>query len=77
MGHVAGRQALYIADCQFERDTSLPLDPDEQYEHDMPLLLGFNGQYGHDTASLKDPEGLAMDVRYGDHIMTNHDTYEG
>ena len=73
--HAIGRKVFYIADYQFERDTSLPLDPDEQYEHDMPLPLGFNGQFEHDTALLNDPEGLARNVTYGDHSMAKHGTY--
>ena len=67
-------KVFYIADYQFERDTSLPLDPDEQYEHDMLLPLGFNGQFEHDTAVLSDPEDQAKNVTHVDHIMTKHGT---
>ena len=69
-----GQKVLYSAENQLERDTSLPLDPDYQYEHDIPLPFGFNGQFEHNTALLKDPEGLARNVTYGDHSMAKHGT---
>ena len=71
--HATGRQALYVADCQFEHDTSLPLDPDEQYEHYMLLLLGLNGQFEHDTAVIIGPEDQDENVTHVDHIMAKHE----